>query len=122
MKKWAAFILLLVLPIMAVAKTFRPDFWPILFGYLTVISLSTYITYWHDKRRASSGGWRVPEKILHLLELLGGWPLAFVAQRVLHHKSSKKSYQIVFWLIVLLHQLVALDYLLDWRISGQLFN
>jgi len=122
MKKWAAFLLLLILPVMALGKTFRPDSWPILFGYLAVISFSTYLTYWHDKRRARSGGWRVPEKLLHLLELLGGWPLAFVAQRVFHHKNQKRSYQIFFWVIVLLHQLVALDYLLDWRISARLFN
>lgn len=122
MKKWAAFLLLLVLPILALIKTFRPDSWPILAGYLALISLSTYGCYWHDKRRATHGGWRVAEKVLHLLELLGGWPAGFIAQRVLHHKNRKQSYQIVFWLIVVLHQCAALDYLLDWRISSKLFN
>jgi len=41
---------------------------------------------------------------LHLLELLGGWPGAFLAQRRLRHKCSKRRYQFVFWLIVLAYQ------------------
>ncbi|SJM91388.1 Cold-shock protein (fragment) [Crenothrix polyspora] len=47
--------------------------------------------------------WRIPEKSLHTLELLGGWPGALLAQRTLRHKNRKPSYQVVFWLIVGLH-------------------
>ncbi len=46
---------------------------------------------------------RVPEKVLHLWELLFGFPGAILGQIALHHKSVKKSYQVVFWLIVLIH-------------------
>lgn len=67
--------------------------------------------HWTDKRRAEAGTRRISEKILHLWELLGGWPGAFVAQRVLRHKTAKVSYQIVFWLIVGLHVALALDFL-----------
>ncbi|HSH15989.1 MAG TPA: DUF1294 domain-containing protein [Verrucomicrobiae bacterium] len=52
---------------------------------------------------------RVSEANLHLLELLGGWPAALLAQRRLRHKCSKGSYQFMFWLIVLGHQFVAGD-------------
>jgi uncharacterized membrane protein YsdA (DUF1294 family) len=45
----------------------------------------------------------VSEKTLHLCELAGGWLGAFVAQRKLYHKSRKSSYQVVFWLIVIIH-------------------
>jgi len=48
------------------------------------------------------------------LRMLGGWPGAFLAQRVFRHKTSKLSYQVVFWAIVLVYQLVALDYLTGW--------
>lgn len=38
--------------------------------------------YRHDKRRAFAGQWRVPEATLHLAEFAGGWPGAFLAQRM----------------------------------------
>ena len=40
---------------------------------------------------------------LHGLEAAGGWPGALVAQRVFRHKTRKRSFQIIFWLIVLAH-------------------
>jgi uncharacterized membrane protein YsdA (DUF1294 family) len=70
--------------------------------YLT-ISLITFGVYGVDKRKAQLARWRIKENTLHLLELLGGWPGAFVAQRYFHHKSRKTSFQVVFWAIVTLH-------------------
>ncbi len=52
-----------------------------------------------------------------MLELIGGWPGAFLAQRVFRHKISKRSYQVEFWIIVLLHQFLALDSLFGWRFT-----
>lgn len=72
------------------------------FIYLQV-SLLTLLAYAWDKRQARLGRWRVPERRLHLLELFGGWPGALLAQRWLRHKSRKRSYQVCFWAIVLLH-------------------
>ncbi|WP_147463771.1 DUF1294 domain-containing protein, partial [Pseudomonas amygdali] len=42
---------------------------------------------------------------------LGGWPGALLAQQVFRHKTRKVSFQIVFWLIVLAHQVLWLDWL-----------
>lgn len=68
-----------------------------------VVSIFTIWMYWHDKCAALADAWRVKETHLHLAELLGGWPGAMVAQCWIRHKSSKRSYQTVFWLIVFLH-------------------
>ncbi len=74
----------------------------VMVGY-AVLSLVTFVAYTLDKRAARRGRPRTPEVTLHLLELLGGWPGAFVAQRLIRHKNAKISYQIVFWLIVAGH-------------------
>ena len=93
-----------------------------LVAYGVVISLATYAVYGADKDSAQdkTSKWRAPEKLLHGLELAGGWPGAFLAQRRLRHKCSKLSYQIVFWLIVSLHVYAATDYQLNWRLARAL--
>jgi len=106
---------LLVLPAMGVHQQGVNLLW--VGAYVFALSALTYRAYARDKRRAQQGAWRVPEWQLHLLELLGGWPGAFLAQRRLRHKCSKGSYLTVFWLIVLSHQIVAFDSLRDWQSS-----
>jgi uncharacterized membrane protein YsdA (DUF1294 family)/cold shock CspA family protein len=63
-------------------------------------SIVTMAVYRSDKARAESGAWRTPEKVLHLLELAGGWPGALVAQWHFRHKNRKTSYQVAFWFVV----------------------
>ena len=74
----------------------------ILASYL-VMSVVAFATYGFDKRRAVAGGRRVPERTLHGLELIGGWPGALVASRVFYHKTRKGSFRLVRAAIVVLH-------------------
>jgi uncharacterized membrane protein YsdA (DUF1294 family)/cold shock CspA family protein len=60
------------------------------------LSLLTYLFYRQDKAASIRGGWRTPEKQLHGLAVLGGWPGALVAQRWLRHKSTKTSFLVTF--------------------------
>lgn len=111
-------VLLLLIPAVASERLARFFFEPrFVFGYLGGIWCLTFWLYWHDKRQAETGGWRTPESTLHLVELLSGWPAAFLAQRALRHKISKTSYQVGFWLIVLLHEAVSFDFVSNWRYS-----
>ena len=57
-----------------------------------------------------------------MAEAAGGWPGAFLAQRTFRHKISKTSYQAAFWFIVLSHEFVALDFLLDWKLARDVFR
>lgn len=79
--------------------------------HLVFINLVTITAYGADKRAAKTKAWRVPEVQLHLLELLGGSPGAFVAQKMFHHKTKKKSFQVSF-VFVLAIQVVIVYYVL----------
>lgn len=108
---------LLVLPAMALQRLpTEPWIWKSA-AYALTISLITYAVYASDKRRARTRAWRISESTLHLLELLGGWPGAWLAQHRLRHKCSKGSYQLVFWSIIVIHQFAAYDSLQNWRFS-----
>jgi len=76
-----------------------------------VVSVLAFFLYWGDKRKARADTWRTPENVLHAVELAGGWPGALLAQQVFRHKTRKVSFQLVFWLIVLLHQVFWIDQL-----------
>lgn len=108
-------LILLLLPAIALLRQDVDFRW--VGAYSVLISLLTYGFYVLDKRRARANQWRVAENWLHFLELAGGWPGAFLAQRSLRHKCSKSSYRIVFWLIVLIYQFAALDSLQNWRLT-----
>ena len=86
-------------------------------AYAVVVAALTYKLYAYDKQCARENDWRTPETLLHVLELIGGWPGAFIAQRRLRHKCAKGSFQITFWLIVLAYQFIAIDSFMDWRLS-----
>jgi len=68
-----------------------------------LMSLVTFVAYGLDKGRARTAGRRIPEQTLHLLAFLGGWPGAWIAQRLFHHKTRKLSFRVTFWLVVALH-------------------
>ena len=56
--------------------------------WLIAINLVTFAVYGADKRRARRGAWRVPEKTLFLLPLLGGSVGALLGMRGFRHKTK----------------------------------
>ena len=68
-----------------------------------VMSFATFLAYGRDKGQAVIGGRRIPERTLHLMAFLGGWPGAILGQRQFRHKTQKTSFRIVFWLVLVLH-------------------
>ena len=65
-----------------------------------VVSGVTMFAYAFDKSAALNARWRTQEQTLHVLELLGGWPGALIAQQLFRHKTNKTSYQVAFWFCV----------------------
>lgn len=68
-----------------------------------VMSIITFGFFLADKRRAERTQWRLTDTSLHVLEGLGGWPGALIAQAVLRHKTRKPSFQKILWAIVAIH-------------------
>ena len=90
--------------------------WTVLLVWLAVINLLTFIVYGADKRRARKGKWRVPEKTLFLLSILGGSVGALLGMRVWHHKTLHRSFRIGIPLILILQIVLPAGLWLYWNV------
>ena len=70
--------------------------------YATASVVAFLMIGW-DKRAARRGTWRIPERRLHVVELLGGFPGSFLARHLFRHKTLKFSYRLTFGAIVAVH-------------------
>ena len=59
-----------------------------LLWYLAAVNLVTFTVYGVDKAKARRGAWRVSEKTLFLLPLLGGSIGALLGMRTFRHKTK----------------------------------
>ncbi len=88
---------------------------PAILGYFAGVNLATVALYGYDKAVAGGPKLRVPEKVLHLLALLGGSPAAFLSQGMFRHKTVKTSFRRMFWLIVALQVALIVAGVWFWR-------
>ena len=70
--------------------------------YLAAINLVTFLVYGIDKLRAKRGAWRIPEKTLFLLPILGGSVGAIAGMKVFHHKTKHWYFKYGLPLILIL--------------------
>ena len=59
-----------------------------LLWYLAAVNVVTFTVYGIDKSKARRGAWRIPEKTLFLLPLLGGSVGALLGMKVFRHKTK----------------------------------
>ena len=69
--------------------------------YMAVMSIITFAVFGLDKYKARHNRWRIREKTLFLLALLGGAPGAYLGMNVFHHKTLHKNFKIGIPLIML---------------------
>lgn len=109
---WAGLAWWLGAAIIGGAGLFVPSLavpWPVIIycGCTVIASFVAFLAYGLDKWLAGSRyGRRVPERILHWLELVGGWSGALLAQQLFHHKTRKFAFGLLFWSIVAMHLVV----------------
>jgi len=72
-------------------------------SWLAIASLATFVLFGVDKAQAQRDGLRVPENLLHLVSLVGGFPGGFAGRAVFHHKTRKSSFTLVLWISLLIH-------------------
>jgi len=75
------------------------------------VNVATFVWYGYDKYMAASGGWRVPEFVLHALAAAGGSPAALVAQIFFRHKTRDSRFRRVFFAIVAVQVVLACLYM-----------
>jgi len=76
--------------------------------YFVVINVVTYRLYALDKRRAIADEWRIPERTLILVTLLGGAVGAQFARFFTRHKTKKLKFTLAICLGLLLWWVVAM--------------
>ena len=78
---------------------------PSVWAHLVAINIVGFTFYAYDKLAGMRSWSRVPELVLHILVVLGATPMAIVAQQLFWHKTTKRRFQIIFWVIALFQAL-----------------
>ena len=60
----------------------------VIVGYLLIINLLAFAAFGIDKYKAMRHAWRIPEKTLFGVALLGGSVGAIIGMRIFHHKTK----------------------------------
>ena len=58
-------------------------------GYLLGVSIVAFFAYVIDKGKAKRAAWRIPEKVLLTLSLIGGAVGGYLAMNTVRHKTKK---------------------------------
>ena len=70
--------------------------------YIILISVISAMACIIDKLSAINGGWRISERTLLLLCLLGGSVMMFIVMRIIRHKTRHNKFMLGIPLIILL--------------------
>ncbi len=75
----------------------------LLLGYYLIINLILYLAMAVDKKRAVKNAWRIPEKNLYFLAVLGGGVGGLIAMYTKHHKNKHIDFILIYTITALLH-------------------
>ena len=76
--------------------------------YLLAINLFGFFIMWLDKRKATKGAWRIPEKTLLIVTALGGGIGTIAGMYTFRHKTRHRKFVIGMPLILVFQIALAL--------------
>ena len=79
--------------------------------YLIVINLIGLLIMYIDKRKAMYGRWRIPEKSLIIIALLGGSIGCMIGMKLFRHKTQKIKF-VLGYPTILIAELILIIYFL----------
>ncbi|SET44171.1 Uncharacterized membrane protein YsdA, DUF1294 family [Oceanobacillus limi] len=82
------------------------------FPYILVVNIVGFLFMGLDKRKAKKQEWRLPERTLWGIAILGGAVGSLIGMRIFRHKTRHKAFVVGMPLLIILHLLV-LIYIMD---------
>lgn len=70
--------------------------------YFALINLLAFIMFWVDKRAAQNGQWRISEKALIIVSMLGGSVGSLISMKTFRHKTKKMKFVLGIPIILIL--------------------
>ena len=86
---------------------FNPTALGIILGYYVLINIVLYVTMVIDKKKAIKDQWRIPEKNMFIMAVLGGGLGGLCAMVFKRHKNRHLDFIMVFTMTSILHMIAA---------------
>lgn len=71
--------------------------------YYLCMNIIAFILYGLDKKYAREGRWRIPEKTLLSIAMIGGAAGAWIGMQAFRHKTKHLSFRILVPVLVVVH-------------------
>ena len=71
--------------------------------YYFCVNIIAFILYGLDKKYAREGRWRIPEKTLLGIAMIGGAAGAWIGMQMFRHKTKHLSFRVLVPVFVLVH-------------------
>ena len=78
--------------------------------YLIAVNVVAFILYGADKQKARKKKWRISEKALLGIAVIGGSPGAILGMFVFHHKTKKPAFSVGIPVMIVIHILLILAF------------
>ena len=90
--------------------------------YYICVNVIAFILYGLDKKYAREGRWRIPEKTLLGIALIGGAAGAWIGMQTFRHKTKHMSFRTLVPLFAVVHMWMIVRYtnLISWSLNHEI--